>query len=355
VPIVGAGRRGRRWRHASGCPHRAPAGRVERPERIHRAGGRTRAPGTATSAAGQDSSRGKTNPATLPPHREHSRTFPTNCANFNAPRIDALLKRTDPALLGLCLDTGHLTFAGGDPLAALAAYGDRIWHVHFKDCDPALAAQSRIEGWDYHTSVRRGIFCELGRGSVPFAAVLAALRARQYAGWIVVEQDVLPGLGTPAASAARNREYLRGLTPPPVTPVVSAFRRTDPRLDAGPAKAGHYRIQRLRQYADSATLTQMSPIPTASTARCRSSLAVGRIPDKRSLPRERIHDVKRLPTPSLARAPAAARDFRAVGSTSSMPPRSSPGRSTPGSTSARRPRRPARFHSRGRPIPSPPR
>jgi inosose dehydratase len=139
--------------------------------------------------------------------------FHHHCAGYvETPReIDSLLKRTDPALLGLCLDTGHLTFAGGDPLAALAAYGDRIWHVHFKDCDPELAARSRIEGWDYHASVRRGIFCELGRGSVPFAAVLDALRARQYAGWIVVEQDVLPGLGTPAASATRNREYLRGL------------------------------------------------------------------------------------------------------------------------------------------------
>ena len=139
--------------------------------------------------------------------------FHHHCAGYvETPReIDALLKRTDPALLGLCLDTGHLTFAGGDPLAALATYGERIWHVHFKDCDPALAAQSRIEGWDYHTAVRRGIFCELGRGSVPFAAVLDALRAQQYGGWIVVEQDVLPGLGTPAASATRNRAYLRGL------------------------------------------------------------------------------------------------------------------------------------------------
>ena len=65
--------------------------------------------------------------------------------------IEALLSRTDPALLGLCLDTGHLMFAGGDPLAAITAYGDRIWHVHFKDCDPALAARSRAEAWDYHT------------------------------------------------------------------------------------------------------------------------------------------------------------------------------------------------------------
>jgi inosose dehydratase len=122
--------------------------------------------------------------------------------------IEALMSRTDPSLLGLCLDTGHLMFAGGDPIAALSQYGDRIWHVHFKDCEPGVAAQSRVEGWDYHTSVRRGIFCELGRGLVPFAGVLEALRARRYDGWIVVEQDVLPGLGTPAASAARNREFL---------------------------------------------------------------------------------------------------------------------------------------------------
>ncbi|MCU1383346.1 MAG: 2-keto-myo-inositol dehydratase [Acidobacteria bacterium] len=139
--------------------------------------------------------------------------FHHHCAGYveTPAEIDALLSRTDPALLGLCLDTGHLTFAGGDPLAMLAQYGDRIWHVHFKDCEPALALQSRAEGWDYHTAIRRGIFCELGRGTVPFDRVLDNLCARQYAGWIVVEQDVLPGLGTPAASATRNRAFLRRL------------------------------------------------------------------------------------------------------------------------------------------------
>lgn len=139
--------------------------------------------------------------------------FHHHCAGYveTPDEIDALLSRTDPALLGLCLDTGHLMFAGGDPLTALSQHGDRIRHVHFKDCEPALAAQARVDGWDYHTSVGRGIFCELGRGMVPFAGVLDALRARRYAGWIVVEQDVLPGLGTPSASAARNRTYLRSL------------------------------------------------------------------------------------------------------------------------------------------------
>ena len=139
--------------------------------------------------------------------------FHHHCAGYveTPEEIEALLSRTDPGLLGLCLDTGHLTFAGGDPLTTLSEHGDRIRHVHFKDCEPALAAQARVEGWDYHTAVRRGVFCELGRGMVPFAGVLDALRARGYDGWIVVEQDVLPGLGTPSASAARNRAYLRKL------------------------------------------------------------------------------------------------------------------------------------------------
>src|SRR5262249_47600401 len=59
--------------------------------------------------------------------------------------INALMARTDPSLLGLCLDTGHLTFGGGDPLAAIATYGARIWHVHVKDCSPDVAAQARRE------------------------------------------------------------------------------------------------------------------------------------------------------------------------------------------------------------------
>ncbi len=76
-----------------------------------------------------------------------------------------LLALTDPDLLGLCLDTGHYCFGGGDPLELLRRNHQRVWLVHFKDCHPTLAAQSRQEGWDYFTSVRNGIFCELGQGA----------------------------------------------------------------------------------------------------------------------------------------------------------------------------------------------
>jgi inosose dehydratase len=139
--------------------------------------------------------------------------FHPHCGGYvEAPwEIDALMARTSSDLLGLCLDTGHVTFGGGDPLEVLQRHAARAWHVHFKDCSPDIAGRARAEGWDYLRSVREGVFCELGTGSVDFRRVLDALQLREYRGWIVVEQDVLPGMGAPAESAVRNRTYLRRL------------------------------------------------------------------------------------------------------------------------------------------------
>jgi len=125
--------------------------------------------------------------------------------------IGRLLALTDPKLVGLCLDTGHLRFGGGDPLALFRQHRDRIWHVHFKDCSPSAHEASRAGAWDYFESLKHGIFCELGQGDVNFPAVVDELRATGYTGWIVVEQDVLPGMGAPKEYARRNREYLRAL------------------------------------------------------------------------------------------------------------------------------------------------
>ena len=123
-----------------------------------------------------------------------------------------LLEMTDSAALGLCLDTGHWTFgAGGDPAAAVREFRDRVWHVHFKDVEPSVAATSRVEQWDGPAAVGHGVFCELGMGCVDFPGVLAALDDVGFDGWIVVEQDVLPGMGMPRESARRNREYLHSI------------------------------------------------------------------------------------------------------------------------------------------------
>lgn len=139
--------------------------------------------------------------------------FHHHCAGYveRPIEIDVLMKSTDPSLLGLCFDTGHYRFGGGDPLLGLHTFKDRIWHVHFKDCQPEIAAKSRAENWDYFTAVRNGIFCELGKGEVDFPLIKAELEKIGYDGWIVVEQDVLPGMGKPKESARRNRDYLASI------------------------------------------------------------------------------------------------------------------------------------------------
>lgn len=139
--------------------------------------------------------------------------FHHHCAGFveTPAEIEKLLSLTSPDLIGLCFDTGHYAFGGGDAVEGVRKYAGRIWHFHFKDHEPTVAAKSRQNQWDYFESVRHGIFCELGKGNVDFAAVIQELQKAGYDGWGVVEQDVLPGMGSPKESAARNRAYLRGL------------------------------------------------------------------------------------------------------------------------------------------------
>ncbi len=139
--------------------------------------------------------------------------FHHHCAGFveTPGEIDNLLAFTDPSLVGLVLDMGHYMFGGGDPLLALKKHKGRIWHIHFKDCHPGIAEKSRTEKWDYFKSVGSGVFCELGKGSVKFPAIVKELNSQKYSGWIVVEQDVLPGMGNPKECAQRNREYIKSL------------------------------------------------------------------------------------------------------------------------------------------------
>jgi inosose dehydratase len=121
------------------------------------------------------------------------------------------LEHTDPALVGLVYDTGHWKFGGGDPLDGIRELRDRIWHVHFKGFSRAIADRSRAEGWDAVKSYENGVFSELAVAEIDFLPIAAFLREQNYDGWIVVEQDVLPGMGKPGESARRNREYLRGI------------------------------------------------------------------------------------------------------------------------------------------------
>ncbi len=138
--------------------------------------------------------------------------FHHHCAGYveTPDEIGELLKRTE---IGLVFDTGHYAYGSGNAniVEALERFKDRIWYIHLKDCEPNVAARARAEGWDYFQALRHGVFCELGKGCVDFPAVLRWLKAQNYTGYTLVEQDVLPGMGSPKESARRNREYLRSI------------------------------------------------------------------------------------------------------------------------------------------------
>jgi len=139
--------------------------------------------------------------------------FHPHCAGFieTPEEIDLFLENTDPKVIGLAFDTGHFCYGGGEIKSLFSKYIDRIWHVHFKDLQPAIHEKALREHWDYFTAVKNGIFCELGQGAINFAYIINELFNYNYDGWIIVEQDILPGMGTPFASAKRNRAYLRKL------------------------------------------------------------------------------------------------------------------------------------------------
>ena len=126
--------------------------------------------------------------------------------------IAALAERVDPNLLGLCLDTGHLVYGGGDPAAFLATYGPAIRHVHLKNVDAAVVEHVRRAPLSYVEAVRAGVFCPLEAGLIDIPTTIAALRAEGYGGWLVVEQDVdrsVAGYPEPLAGATRARTFLQ--------------------------------------------------------------------------------------------------------------------------------------------------
>lgn len=120
--------------------------------------------------------------------------------------IDRLCALTDPDLLGLCPDTGHLAYAGADPEAVFVDYAPRVWYVHLKDVDAARLEQVRAHRLDFAAAVKFGLFVPLGEGMVDMQRIFGALRGSGYEGWVIVEQDAP---AEPLAAARQSRAYLR--------------------------------------------------------------------------------------------------------------------------------------------------
>lgn len=135
---------------------------------------------------------------------------PHTGSHVEAPwEIERVLELTEADLV---LDTGHVTLGGGDATQALADWGDRVNHVHVKDIRLDILRSVIADRADMPEAWSRGIFCEVGTGDVDYDAFFEALRASGYSGWLVVEQDWVPGpeddITEAAEAQARNRRWL---------------------------------------------------------------------------------------------------------------------------------------------------
>jgi inosose dehydratase len=107
---------------------------------------------------------------------------------------DDIARVLDASRIAFCPDTGHLQAGGGDPVALVRDYRDRIPYVHLKDVDA------------------QGSFVPLGDGVLDVAGVVGVLRETGYDGWITVETD--GWTGDPGDGARRSIATLRELLAP---------------------------------------------------------------------------------------------------------------------------------------------
>jgi len=143
--------------------------------------------------------------------RGYEPTFhPETGTHVEAPwEIERVLDVSD---IGLCLETGHMMLGGGDPAAMLHSWSERINHVHLKDA-VLKVMQGIIDDEAPVTEIwSREAFCALGEGDLDVDGILDGLRAIDFQGWLVVEQDILPRTAERFARAAsdqrHNRAYL---------------------------------------------------------------------------------------------------------------------------------------------------
>ena len=123
--------------------------------------------------------------------------------------VDRLMASTDPNLVHLLLDTGHMAFAGDDPLSAAQAYGERIKHVHLKSVRGDVVRRVREENLSFRDGIENGVFTVPGDGDIDFVPILDALARANFEGWLVVEAEQDPAKANPLQYAQMARRYLR--------------------------------------------------------------------------------------------------------------------------------------------------
>ncbi len=123
-----------------------------------------------------------------------------------------LLDMTDPELVFILADTGHLYYCGVDINKFFKDFSSRIRYVHFKDVREDVLKQVKEFHLDFNSAVRVGVFTVPGDGAVDFQSVVNILNETDYQGWILVEAEQNALYFNPLEYAIKARNHLLNIT-----------------------------------------------------------------------------------------------------------------------------------------------
>ncbi|WP_313639028.1 myo-inosose-2 dehydratase [Paenibacillus sp.] len=126
--------------------------------------------------------------------------------------IAQLMKLTEPSEVSLLFDTGHLAFAGENPLEVLREHLPRIKHVHLKDIRAEVTQRVMQDQLSFLQAVKAGAFTVPGDGCISFEEIFSELAQHSYTGWFVVEAEQDPALADPLEYAIKARRYIRDIS-----------------------------------------------------------------------------------------------------------------------------------------------
>lgn len=125
--------------------------------------------------------------------------------------IARLVEGTDPELVSLLYDTGHLYFCGVDPMRVVRDFGARVAHVHLKDVRQGVMDQVVRDRESFLDGVVAGVFTVPGDGAIDFRPILSALADQGFEGWLEVEAEQDPAKANPLQCARQARAHLRDI------------------------------------------------------------------------------------------------------------------------------------------------
>ncbi len=123
--------------------------------------------------------------------------------------IDKLMELTDPNLVSLLYDSGHLVCSGENHLRILEKYINRIKHVHLKDVRKDIVQKVKNENLSFLKGIRLGMFTVPGDGNIDFEPIFEVLRKHNYEGWALVEAEQDPAIANPFEYAQKANNYIK--------------------------------------------------------------------------------------------------------------------------------------------------